>query len=151
MTSDITAYRLQDNVGFLLRVCQQKTVASFAAHAPDVLSARRFATLAALVDADKPTPQNQLGRMIAADAATIKGIVDRLQALGAVDVSANPSDRRQRLVILTDSGRALYEEGVKASVESSRIFLGSLSSHEAAELVGLLRKAGLGSGAETIG
>lgn len=135
-------YRLEDNIGFLLRVCQQKSVAVFNQYAPEGLSSPRFAALAALVEAGGPVAQNRLGRLIATDAATIKGIVDRLKRLSAVDTSANPADRRQRLVSVTPVGREMYERGVAASVESSRAMFEDLSREESDMLRRLLRRVG---------
>lgn len=142
MASCADTYDLGDNIGFLLRVCHQKSIAVFNMYAPHGLSAPRFAALAALAKSDGPMPQNRLGRMIAADAATIKGIVDRLRACGAVDTAANPADRRQRLVSLTDSGRQMYEEGVSASEQSADAMTEDLTPAEAGMLCELLKRAG---------
>ena len=73
-------YRLQDQIGFVLRKAHQRHVAIFAAHIAD-LTPPQFAALAKLRDVGE-TSQNQLGQLIAMDAATVKGVIDRLKARG---------------------------------------------------------------------
>ena len=65
----------------------------------------QFAALAKLDDAG-PISQNQLGRLIAMDPATIFGVVGRLAKRGYVRQSVDESDARVVLVMLTDEGRA---------------------------------------------
>ncbi len=73
-------YALDDQIGFILRKVSQRHTAIFAAAFAD-LTPPQWATLAKLYE-EGPTSQNQLGRLVALDAATIKGIVDRLGARG---------------------------------------------------------------------
>ena len=61
-------YRLQDQIGFILRKAHQRHVAIFAGHIAD-LTPPQFAALAKLRDVGE-TSQNQLGQLIAMDAAT---------------------------------------------------------------------------------
>ncbi|MFW0784453.1 MarR family winged helix-turn-helix transcriptional regulator [Gordonia sp. CPCC 206044] len=132
-------YRLDQNVGYLLRRCYQESTAAFVRAAPPQLSAPRFAALARLAELG-PLPQNRLGRLISADAATIKGIVDRLRDLGAVETAPDPDDRRQRLVTITETGRQWYAEGVVASRASASRILAALSDGEARIMLELLDK-----------
>lgn len=141
-------YRLDENIGYLLRRCFQLSTFEFAQAAPDELSPSRFAALGRLVE-EGAVSQNRLGRMVSADAATIKGIVDRLRVIDAVDVVPDPSDRRQRLVSITSVGRELYRQGVAASLASADAVMADLSAAERIMLVELLRKAADGRGAVT--
>ena len=86
VADDAGEYRLQEQVGFILRKAHQRHVAIFAAHIGD-LTPPQFAALAKLNDVGE-TSQNQLGALIAMDAATIKGVIDRLK-------SARPGRGRQ--------------------------------------------------------
>jgi DNA-binding MarR family transcriptional regulator len=135
-TSD---YVLDDNIGFLLRRCSQANTAEFAQAAPAELSPPRFAALARLVELG-PLSQNRLGRLISTDAATIKGIIDRLRQLEAVTISPDPSDKRQRLVAITEKGRSLYDEGIKASRSAASGMSDHLTHAEEVMLIALLRK-----------
>ena len=77
-------YRLQDQIGFVLRKAHQRHVSIFAARIAD-LTPPQFAALAKLHDVGE-TSQNQLGSMVAMDAATIKGVIERLKARGLVEI-----------------------------------------------------------------
>ena len=46
------------------------------------------------------------------DAATIKGVIDRLTARGFTAARADPADARRLLVDLTPAGMALYDRAV---------------------------------------
>ena len=75
-------YELDRQIGFLLRKANQRHVALFARRISD-LTPPQFAALAKLEKVG-PTSQNQLGVMVAMDAATIKGVIDRLNARGEI-------------------------------------------------------------------
>ena len=99
---DENDYRLQEQVGFILRKAHQRHVSIFAAHIAD-LTPPQFAALAKLRDVGE-TSQNQLGTLIAMDAATVKGVIDRLKARGLVDLTKHEVDKRRLLVNLTAGG-----------------------------------------------
>ncbi len=92
-------YRLDDQIGYILRRVTQRHLALFAAAIPEVTTTQ-FAVLARLAEIG-PVSQNHLGRETAMDAATIKGVVDRLAKLGLVATTADPADRRRLTVSLT--------------------------------------------------
>jgi MarR family transcriptional regulator, lower aerobic nicotinate degradation pathway regulator len=75
-------YVLDDQVGFLMRIAMQRHTALFSARMVGGLTQTQFAALAKLYEVG-PCSQNQLGRLIYLDAATIKGVVDRLGARGS--------------------------------------------------------------------
>ncbi|TIT84996.1 MAG: MarR family transcriptional regulator, partial [Mesorhizobium sp.] len=104
---DENNYHLQDQVGFILRKAHQRHVSIFAAHIGD-LTPPQFAALAKLYDIGE-TSQNQLGTLIAMDAATVKGVIDRLKARGLVELSKHEVDKRRLLVNLTPEGREAIE------------------------------------------
>lgn len=133
------AYRLDDQVGFLLRRANQRHGAIFAAGMAGGLTATQFAALARLHEVG-PCSQNQLGRLTAMDAATIKGVVDRLRARGLVATTASAADRRRALVTLTEAGAALMPEAQAAGAEITRRTLAPLSARDQARLIGLLRR-----------
>ena len=82
-------YHLQDQVGFILRKASQRHIAIFARHIDD-LTPPQFAALAKLAEIGE-TSQNQLGAQIAMDAATIKGVIDRLKARGTPFAPSPPA------------------------------------------------------------
>jgi len=131
-------YRLEDQVGHLLRRAQQRHLGIFAAVIPE-LTTTQFAALARLMELG-PVSQNQLGRAAAMDAATIKGVVGRLVARRLVETALDPDDRRRLVVGPTPEGRALYARVVPQALEATRRTLEPLTPAEAAHFVALLRK-----------
>src|SRR5690606_42038618 len=75
---------------------------------------RSFAALARLHETGG-TSQNQLGQLIAMDAATIKGVIDRLKARGLVSLAEDMQDRRRLVVSLTQQGRSTIERDRKST------------------------------------
>jgi len=131
-------YRLQEQIGFVLRKAHQRHVAIFAAKIAD-LTPPQFAALAKLADVGE-TSQNQLGSLIAMDAATVKGVIDRLKARGLVELTRHDVDRRRLMVSLTAEGRETVERLVPVAEEISAETLSPLSPRDAAALLRLLAK-----------
>jgi DNA-binding MarR family transcriptional regulator len=99
----------------------------------------QFAALAKLDDVG-PIPQNQLGRLVAMDPATIFGVVGRLTKRGLVEQRVDEKDARLVLVALTPAGRRAVA-GMKAvAAEVSRKTLAPLSRKEADTLLKLIAK-----------
>jgi DNA-binding MarR family transcriptional regulator len=134
------AYHLQEQVGFILRKAHQRHVAIFGQRIGD-LTPPQFAALAKLHETGE-TSQNQLGTLIAMDAATIKGVIDRLKARGLVEIAPHAADRRRILVNLTAQGRETVERLIPLARQATEETLAPLSAREAATLVRLLAKIG---------
>jgi MarR family transcriptional regulator, lower aerobic nicotinate degradation pathway regulator len=132
-------YRLDDQVGFLLRVAMQRHTAIFMSRIIKGLTQTQFAALAKLREVG-PCSQNQLGRLIYLDAATTKGVVDRLEARGFVTARPDARDRRRRAIALTDKGRAAADAAVKVARQITRQTLVPLTAAEQRDVVRLLRK-----------
>ncbi|MEQ1954512.1 MarR family transcriptional regulator [Mesorhizobium sp. CN2-181] len=131
-------YRLQDQIGFILRRAHQRHVSIFASRIAD-LTPPQFAALARLRDIGE-TSQNQLGALIAMDAATVKGVIDRLSARGLVELGKHDGDKRRLMVRLTDEGRRVVEELIPQAEQITAETLAPLSAREAATLVRLLAR-----------
>jgi DNA-binding MarR family transcriptional regulator len=132
-------YVLDDNIGFLLRQAGQRHLAIFAEHMPDQLTATQFAALVKIREIG-PCSQNRLGRLTAMDAATIKGVVDRLTTRGLTQANADPEDGRMLLISLTAVGRRVADSVIPAAVEITGRTLAPLDAAEQATLLRLLRK-----------
>lgn len=132
------AYHLQEQIGFVLRKAHQRHVAIFASHIGD-MTPPQFAALAKLHDVGE-TSQNQLGMMIAMDAATVKGVIDRLAARGLVRLSKHEVDKRRLQVNLTDEGRRVIEQLLPLARTISKETLAPLSAKDAETLLQLLGK-----------
>jgi len=133
------AYVLDDQVGFLLRVAMQRHTAIFMSRMVEQLTQTQFAALAKLHEVG-PCSQNHLGRLIYLDAATIKGVVDRLQLRGLVTALNDPKDKRRRAVTLTAKGRAATEAATKVAARITAATLTPLTAEEQKIVARLLRK-----------
>ena len=131
-------YRLQDQIGFVLRKAHQRHLAIFASRIAD-LTPPQFAALAKLADVGE-TSQNQLGSLIAMDAATVKGVIDRLKARGLVDLTKHDADKRRLLVSLTAEGRETVERLIPPAQHITAETLAPLSRKEATTLLKLLSR-----------
>ena len=131
-------YRLQEQIGFVLRKAHQRHVSIFVGKIAD-LTPPQFATLAKLADVGE-TSQNQLGSLVAMDAATVKGVIDRLKARGLVELSRHGVDKRRLLVSLTAEGRDTVERLVPLAQQITAETLAPLSPKEAAALLKLLSR-----------
>jgi DNA-binding MarR family transcriptional regulator len=134
-------YVLNDQVGFLMRVAMQRHTAIFMSRMVDGLTQTQFAAIAKLFEVGACS-QNQLGRRIYLDAATIKGVVDRLRARGLVAIGHDPQDRRRRAVMLTAAGRRVAETAIAVAAEITAATLAPLGTTEQRAVVRLLKKLG---------
>ena len=132
------AYQLDQQVGFLLRRVQQRHLAIFFRHIPDMTSTQ-FAALAKLCELGSVS-QNELGRRVAMDVATIKGVVDRLRAGGYAKTEKDPQDQRRLLVRPTTAGRRAFQKYSAAALDVTAETLEPLTEKEADKLLSLLSK-----------
>ncbi len=131
-------YTLETQIGFLLRRANQRHLSIFGSHIGD-LTPTQFAAIAKLVELGA-TSQNQLGRETAMDAATIKGVIDRLCARGLVATQADDQDRRRLLVELTPDGQNLWDELARKGRDVTAQTLAPLSAAEQKRFLALLHK-----------
>lgn len=131
-------YVLEDQPGFLLRLALRRHTTIFTDKMTS-LTPPQFSVVAKLSEIG-PTSQNYLGRLVAFDAATIKGIVDRLSARGIVSFCPDPSDKRRRAVVLTDEGNKIAEKAMKLAKEITRETIEPLTAAERQSLVTILKK-----------
>lgn len=131
-------YVLDDQIGFVLRRVTQRHIGIFTA-AIAAVTTTQFAALAKLAEFG-PLSQNHLGRVTAMDAATIKGVVDRLRREGLVATTDDTEDRRRLTVALTDKGAALFRALAPDAIRISAETLAPLSPSEQATLLALLAR-----------
>ena len=134
-------YLLDQQAGFLMRVAMQRHTAIFMSQMVEGLTQTQFAALAKLYEVG-PCSQNHLGRLIFLDAATIKGVVDRLSGRGFVTALADPVDRRRRAVALSKRGREVTEAAMKVAGRITADTLAPLTAEEQRLVTRLLKKLG---------
>lgn len=134
----VPEYKLDEQVGFMLRKASQRHLAIFAEHIAD-LTPTQFAALAKLYELGRVS-QNQLGRNTAMDAATIKGVVDRLRKRGLVKTTSDLQDRRRLYVEPTGLGCETFENFVAPAHHITERTLETLSPKERQRFLELLEK-----------
>jgi DNA-binding MarR family transcriptional regulator len=101
-----------------------------------------YLVLAALRRAGPPYRMNPtaLFNAVILSSGAMTNRLDRLEAMGLVERLPDPTDRRGRLVALTDRGLGLVDTSVADHLENERRLLGALDEKEQSQLAGLLRK-----------
>lgn len=106
------------------------------------LGLSEFAVLEALLHKG-PQPVNVIGKKVLLTSGSITAAVDRLESRKLVLRTQDPQDLRARIVELTGEGRRLISEAFRQHSMDMEETLGILSAGERAELVRLLKKAGM--------
>ncbi len=111
------------------------------------ISFGEYLVLAALRRAGPPYRMNptRLFNAVILSSGAMTNRLDRLEAMGLVERQPDPSDRRGRLVALTNRGRGLVDAAVVDHLENERGLLRGLDAGEREQLSGLLRKLLLSS------
>ena len=125
--------------GHQVRRLQQVAVRLFSQQVGADLTPVQFATLAAL--AEHPgLDQRTLGALIGYDAATIGGVIDRMQAKGLLERLPSPTDRRVRLVQATPAGLRALGAALPAVHDVQQQLLAPLDGAERRQFERLCRK-----------
>jgi DNA-binding MarR family transcriptional regulator len=130
-------YVLDAQVGFMLRQVNQRHTTIFADRIGEELTPMQWAVLSKLKEVGA-TSQNLLGRLVAMDAATVKGVVDRLLRRGLLHAAADPTDGRRVFIDLTRNGEALVERLIGAAIRVTEETLAPLTAEERTILMRLL-------------
>jgi DNA-binding MarR family transcriptional regulator len=110
--------------------------------APHGVSFGEYLVLAALRRAGPPyrmNPTKLFGSVILSSGAMTNRL-DGLEGIGLIERLPDPTDRRGRLVALTDKGRELVDTAVVDHLANEERLLVALNAEEREQLAGLLRK-----------
>jgi DNA-binding MarR family transcriptional regulator len=132
-------FLLDEQVGYLLRLANQRHSAIFQNNAPFGLTPTQFATFVRLAQLGECS-QNFLGRETAMDVATIKGVVDRLHKKGLIELKRDPDDRRRLIVSIAPKHAAIIAGLHAAGDIISRDTLSPLTAAEQKTFLRLLKK-----------
>jgi len=129
--------------GHLIRRLQQISQSVFTermSEADTNLTSPQFAALS-ILQSNPGIDQKTLAGLIALDRSTIGGVVERLMAKGLIEREVSVTDRRARLLKLTDAGTELVERlGPTVEALQSEILQG-LTKAEKTEFIRLAAKA----------
>jgi DNA-binding MarR family transcriptional regulator len=138
--AEAAPYRFSDQVGYLLRRAYQRHLAIFQANSIDPqLTAVQFSTLCALSD-NGAQSQGELVKTTGIDQATIRGIVDRLNARGLIALSKDGRDARRVIIAITPTGKALLDRMIPCAVRTTELTLANLNPAEQLALLHTLRR-----------
>ena len=138
-TDQAENYVLEDQVGFILRQVSQRHTTIFVEEINDGLTATQFSALVKLNEVGECS-QNLLGRHAAMDAATIKGVTDRLKKRGLVDTVPDLGDKRRLLLTLTKTGKNVAARAASRATKVTERTLAPLTGSQRNTLINLLNK-----------
>ena len=104
------------------------------------LSIAKLAALHHLSEAGESLPLGQLADRLACVKSNVTQLVDRLEADGLVNRTADANDRRSRLAVLSAAGREAYTRGRNIQQQAERELFAALTPDESAKLHELLAK-----------
>lgn len=136
---DQKTYRLEEQIGYVLRLANQRHAVIFQHHALMNLTPTQFSALVCLAKVTSCS-QNMLGRLISVDVATIKGVVDRLNKKGLISLAADPGDKRRTLITLSPETVNLIPDLCAIGQTISEETLRPLTISERGRLLQLLKK-----------
>ena len=133
-------YRIEEQVGYLLRRAHQRASAIFQVSIGDPnITPTQYSSLVKLNEYTELS-QNLLGRLVGMDKATMQGVVRRLKERGLVDSRPDPGDARRTLLSLTTEGQRLVNKLLINGPAVSRETMKPLSTQEQRQLLELLSR-----------
>ena len=108
----------------------EQVAAAHGLNAPTALTLRML---------DEPMAQRDIAEATDCDPSYVTAMVDRLEAVDAVERQPDPDDRRVKRVVLTEHGRVLRED-VGVDLLSGVLFAQALTREEREQLLDLLTR-----------
>lgn len=113
---------------------------------PHGLTAAQFNVLGVLVVEGGGVRQQRLSELLVVDRSNITGLVDRLEKAGWVERQADPEDRRAHRVVVTETGRTLWETVRPRYEEVVAQVTAGMGEKRMGEMVARLRHLQAGAG-----
>ena len=133
-------YRIEEQIGYLLRRAHQKATAIFQVTIGDPnITPTQYSSMVKLNEYTELS-QNLLGRLVGMDKATMQGVVRRLKERGLVDSRPDPGDARRTLISLTTEGQRITQKLLLNGPAVSRETLKPLTGPEQRHLLELLSR-----------
>jgi DNA-binding MarR family transcriptional regulator len=133
-------YRIEEQIGYLLRRAHQRASAIFQVSIGDPnITPTQYSSMVKLNEYTELS-QNLLGRLVGMDKATMQGVVRRLKERRLVDSRPDPGDARRTLLSLTTEGQHLVNKLLINGPAVSRETLKPLNTQEQRHLLELLSK-----------
>ncbi|GHE11691.1 ranscriptional regulator [Klenkia taihuensis] len=127
----LMGHPLTDDLGFLLSRASGAVVrATNTALAGHGLRVRQYSVLVLACDAAEGVTQRELADVLGLDPSQVVLLVDELAGRGLVERRPSEADRRTRLVLATDAGRALRDVAERDATAAVEAPLGLLADAE---------------------
>lgn len=94
-----------------------------------------------MFESDTPVPMKYLSTLLTCDASNVTGIIDRLEASQLIKREDSPTDRRVKMISLTQKGTHLRELAISHIKDISPEGITNLTAAEKLQLATLLTKA----------
>ncbi|WP_169568482.1 MarR family winged helix-turn-helix transcriptional regulator [Sneathiella limimaris] len=134
------SYRVEEQIGFLLRKAHQKASSIFQSQFSDYqITPTQYSAMCKLKD-EGELSQNHLGRLTAMDPATIQGVTRRLIERGLVETRADEIDKRRMQLRLTQAGSDLIDTLIEKGRIVTKKTMSPLSEEERETFLSLLKK-----------
>ncbi|WP_051024397.1 MarR family winged helix-turn-helix transcriptional regulator [Nocardia aobensis] len=137
--NDVTARAAIEGVGPLARRLNQAYTRLWHDQVHQDLTGPQF-TVLTLLHLHGAMDQRTLGNLAALDKSTAAPLLDRLQRRGLIHIAKDTSDRRRKLITLTDAGRDSATTLAPAVVTINTQILSGLSEAETGQFLSLLRR-----------
>ena len=89
----------------------------------------------------KPLPMNVIANMLNCDASNVTGIIDRLFSQAYIERQEKPSDRRVKMISLTEKGEKLRQGIIKEALAHKPDTFDHLNKQQQDQLRDLLKQA----------
>lgn len=131
---------LGEDLSFLLARANALSTASANAALADLgLKVRSYAVLAVVAENARPS-QRDLSEFLRLDPSQVVALVDDLQSRGLVAREQDPRDRRARVIVVTDAGRALFARARRAAAQAEQRRYAGLADDERTQLSDMLHR-----------
>ncbi|MBG6063864.1 MarR family winged helix-turn-helix transcriptional regulator [Micromonospora ureilytica] len=101
------------------------------------------------LDPDRPLPARDLAGQLGCDRSNVTVLVDKLEQAGLVERRTDPTDRRQKTLLVTEEGRVVRARVIEVMSDSR--LLSGLSDEELSTLRDLVWKVSDGGCPESFG
>ncbi len=124
----------------LARLAEQVSLAVAEVYAARFALSRQEWRIVAVLGARPELPTKEIGRLTTLDKMHVSRAMQALEARDIVRRSRDPHDGRERIVVLTASGRALYRKIVPYALEREAALLAALTPEEIATMDAVIDK-----------
>jgi len=128
--AEIAAASVEADLGWALGVVFRRYAKNAAKALADVPGGPRGYQVLAMAGRGDPRRQLDLANHLGVDRTVMTYLLDDLEQAGLVERQPDPTDRRARLIVLTEGGRDLLDQLETRLAEAEAVVLGTLSEDE---------------------